>query len=129
MECIVCQERIHNKRECSECTALACKNCIQEWFDKKHTCPQCRGNKTWENVEYCLEPEVIIQRTGYTHSTRPIEFARPMHWDYSGEDRYTWWSATRSFSSQRERDRQERWWELIQAAEAAIESERPESEN
>lgn len=52
MECVICQEESQDIRECTDCSCKACKHCINEWFQTKTTCPQCRRDKSWENVDY-----------------------------------------------------------------------------
>jgi len=49
-ECIICLEKAICSRNCKKCTAIACQNCIKEWFLLKRNCPQCRGINTWEGV-------------------------------------------------------------------------------
>ncbi len=41
------------KLKCSECTFECCYNCIYEWSEKSHNCPQCGKFETYD-IEYSM---------------------------------------------------------------------------
>ena len=69
--CEICKTDIEilEKRNCNDCSFIACKRCIETWFNTSLECPQCRKEESWENVEYNFTPSYeisaeLIQRIG-----------------------------------------------------------------
>ncbi|KAL9642100.1 hypothetical protein ABK040_007106 [Willaertia magna] len=42
LNCSICFDVVTNNRECNQCGAIFCYQCINQWVEMKHCCPNCK---------------------------------------------------------------------------------------
>ena len=42
VKCQICMEFIENSYMCPGCKRCGCEECLKEWVNQHHTCPNCR---------------------------------------------------------------------------------------
>ena len=52
--CTICQQVVEEPTECQSCNDLCCIDCINQWRQRKNTCPSCR-------CSYDLEEQTMTQ--------------------------------------------------------------------